>query len=321
MRITRACLAAALATIVLLTRVSLATQESRAETPDADHSEVIRLWSGDAPGAKGADPADIPTLTIFRPTSPAANGAAVIVCPGGGYSGLAAHEGKPVAQWLNTLGVTSFVLKYRLGPKYHHPAMLQDVSRAVRMVRSSATQWQLDPSRIGVIGFSAGGHLVSTAVTHFDAGDAYAQDAVDRVSSRPDFGILVYPVITLSGPYAHAGSRRNLLGDHPSDELVDSLSSEKQVRDDTPPCFLVHTSTDKVVPFQNSLMFAEALRLHHVPVELHVFDHGAHGFGLGGKDPVLSQWPGLCAKWMGYHGWLSPGGESRATTSERKSKP
>lgn len=321
MRITGACLAAAFAAIVLLTRASLATQESRAETPDADHPEVIRLWNGDAPGAKGTDPADIPTLTVFRPESPVANGAAVIVCPGGGYSGLAAHEGKPIAQWLNTLGVASFVLKYRLGPKYHHPAMLQDVSRAVRMVRSAAPKWHLDPSRIGVIGFSAGGHLVSTAVTHFDAGDADAQDAIDRVSSRPDFGILIYPVITLSGPYAHAGSRRNLLGDHPSDELVDSLSSEKQVRDDTPPCFLVHTSTDKVVPFQNSLMFTEALRQHHVPVELHVFDHGAHGFGLGGKDPVLNQWPGLCAKWMEYHGWLSPGGTSRTTTSEGKSKP
>ena len=270
--------------------------------PDA----VVRLWEGDAPGAQGNEDKDVPTLTIFKPAAGKANGAAVVVCPGGGYSGLAAHEGKPVAEWLNRIGVTGLVLKYRLGPRYHHPAMLNDVNRAVRMIRSHADEWKIDPARIGVLGFSAGGHLTSTAVTHFDAGDEKSPDPVERVSSRPDFGVLIYPVITLEGQYAHAGSRRNLLGDNPGPDLVDSLSNEKQVTEKTPPCFLVHTSTDAGVPFQNSLMFADALRKHKVPVELHVFDHGPHGFGLGLNDPAIRQWPDLCAKWMEYHGWLKP---------------
>lgn len=283
-----------------------AAQQAPPHPADAGQAEVIRLWDNDAPGAKGSEPTDIPTLTVFRAESDKANGAAVIVCPGGGYAGLAPHEGKPVAQWLNTVGVAGFVLKYRLGPKYHHPVMLEDVSRAIRLVRSRAREWELDPDRIGVLGFSAGGHLASTAVTHFDKGNAEAKDPIDRVSSRPTFGVLIYPVITLEGPYSHGGSRRNLLGDNPPPELIDSLSSQKQVTDDTPPCFLVHTSTDTGVPFENSLMFAEALNKHHVPVELHVFDHGPHGFGLGTNDPVLRQWPDLCAKWMEHHGWLKP---------------
>jgi acetyl esterase/lipase len=185
--------------------------------------------------------------------------------------------------------------------------MMYDVNRAVRMMRSHATEWGVDTHRVGVLGFSAGGHLTSTAVTHFDPGNPDAVDPVDRFSSRPTFGVLIYPVITLQGDSAHMGSRRNLLGDDPSNELVDFMSSEKRVTSDTPPCFLVHTSTDTVVPFENSLMFAEALRKHKVSVELHVFDHGAHGFGLGGNDAGLNQWPGLCAKWMGLHGWLGTG--------------
>lgn len=270
----------------------------------ADAGVVLRLWQGDAPGAQGASDADVPTLTLYLPGGRSASGAAVVVCPGGGYHGLAPHEGKPVAEWLNTLGVTAFVLKYRLGPRYHHPVEMADVNRAIRTVRARADELKLDPKRIGVLGFSAGGHLASTAVTHFDDGIADAPDPVDRASSRPDFGVLIYPVITMTGPFTHRGSRAYLLGDSPADELVELMSSEKQVTDRTPPCFLVHTATDAAVPFQNSLMFAEAMRKHHVPVELHVFDHGAHGFGLGGKDAVLSQWPGLCAKWMESHGWL-----------------
>jgi acetyl esterase/lipase len=263
----------------------------------------MRLWPGAAPGALGEAPADIPTLTVYLPSGHA-NGAAVVVCPGGGYGGLAPHEGQPIAEWLNTLGVTGFVLKYRLGPKYHHPVMMEDVNRAVRTVRAGAKEWHLDPNRIGIIGFSAGGHLTSTAVTHFDDGKPDAEDPVERVSSRPDFGMLIYPVITMTDPFTHHGSRKNLLGEQPTEELVDLMSNEKQVTDKTPPCFLVHTATDTVVPFQNSLMFAEALAKHHVPVELHIFDHGRHGFGLGGKDESLSEWPGLCAKWMESHGWL-----------------
>jgi acetyl esterase/lipase len=271
---------------------------------DRKPDQVLRLWEGDAPGALGKEDRDIPTLTVFRPSPDKANGAAVVVCPGGGYAGLAPHEGKPVAEWLNNIGVTGFVLKYRLGPRYHHPAMMNDVNRAVRMVRADAADWQINPDRIGVLGFSAGGHLTSTAVTHFDAGDSSASDPVDRVSSRPDFGVLIYPVITLQGPVAHAGSRKNLLGDNPPQELVESLSNQTQVTEKTPPCFLVHTSTDTGVPFENSLIFAEALHKHKVPVELHVFDHGPHGFGLGANDPVLRQWPDLCATWMEHHGWL-----------------
>ena len=295
------------ATAALLLLSAPAVMAQREVPIDDRHADaVVRLWEGDGPGTKGNEDRDIPTLTIFKPEAGKANGAAVVICPGGGYGGLAPHEGKPVAEWLNHIGVTGLVLKYRLGPRYHHPAMLNDVNRAVRMVRSHAEEWKINPQRIGVLGFSAGGHLTSTAVTHFDAGDENAPDPVDRVSSRPDFGVLIYPVITFEGPYAHAGSRRNLLGDEPSPELVELLSNEKQVTEKTPPCFLVHTSTDRGVPFQNSLMFADALRKHKVPVELHVFDHGDHGFGLGLTNPGLRQWPDLCAKWMEYHGWLKP---------------
>lgn len=295
--------------LLCATAALVKARESKPDMHEPHEKSVIRLWESDAPGAQGKEDADIPTLTIFRPERP--NGAAVVVCPGGGYGGLAAHEGKPVAQWLNTLDVTGLVLKYRLGPKYHHPVEMGDVLRAIRLVRSHATDWKIDPRRIGVLGFSAGGHLASTAVTHFDAGNPDTADPIDRVSSRPDFGVLIYPVITLEGPKTHVGSRRNLLGDSPSQELLDLLSNQKQVTDQTPPCFLVHSSADRVVPFENSLMFAEALARHHVPVELHVFDHGPHGFGLGGDDPVLNQWPALCARWMQFHGWLKPAIEER----------
>lgn len=289
---------------LLFAATTARAQQTPANVPPTDARTVLRLWKGDAPGAQGTADADIPTLTLFVPDPAKANGAAVVVCPGGGYHGLAAHEGKPVAEWLNTLGVTAFVLKYRLGPKYHHPVEMEDVNRAIRTVRARSAEWKLDPKRIGVLGFSAGGHLASTAVTHFDDGKPDADDPIERASSRPDFGVLIYPVITMTDPFAHHGSRTNLLGDSPSDELIELMSNEKQVTDKTPPCFLVHTATDKVVPFQNSLMFAEAMQKHRIPVELHVFDHGAHGFGLGGKDPILSEWPALCAKWMQSHGWL-----------------
>jgi len=293
--------------VVLLTAASLCLIQAAPTQPTsmpAEEPTVLRLWESDAPGAQGSAPADIPTLTVFRPAQEKMNGAAVVVCPGGGYGVLAAHENRPIAEWLNSIGITSFVLKYRLGPRYHHPVMMEDVNRAIRTVRARAKDWAIDPNRIGIIGFSAGGHLASTAVTHFGAGTTDAPDPVERVSSRPDFGMLIYPVITMTDPFAHRGSRKNLLGDEPAQELIDFMSSEKQVTDQTPPCFLVHTSTDAAVPLQNSLMFVDAMEKHHVPVELHVFDHGPHGIGLGGTDPELSQWPGLCAMWMAHHGWL-----------------
>lgn len=270
-------------------------------------SQPLRLWEGEAPGAMGTEAADIPTLTVYAPAPDKANGAAVVVCPGGGYGGLADHEGKPIAEWLTSLGVTGVVLKYRLGPKYHHPVEMGDVARAIRTVRSHAADWGIDPHRVGVLGFSAGGHLASTAATHFDAGSASATDPIDRVSSRPDVAILIYPVITFSDPFTHAGSRHNLLGDNPSPDLITLLSNEKQVTAQTPPCFLVHGTDDTVVPAENSLMFALACRKAGVPVELHLYEHGPHGFGLGGSDPVLSAWPGSCAKWLEHRGFLKKG--------------
>ncbi len=267
---------------------------------------TVRLWEGDAPGALGKADPDVPTLTVYLPPAGKANGAAVVVCPGGGYGGLAAHEGKPIAEWLNTLGVTGFVLKYRLAPQYHHPAMMNDVNRAIRYVRAHAANWSLDPHRIGVLGFSAGGHLASTAATHYDKGDPNAADAVERVSSRPDLAVLVYAVITMTHPYTHDGSRQNLLGKDPDEALVNLMSNEKQVTPDTPPTFLLHTADDPVVPVENSLIFAMACHKAKVPVELHIFPHGPHGIGLGGNDPVLSSWPGLCAAWFKARGFLQP---------------
>lgn len=262
----------------------------------------IVLWPGGAPGAAGNEPLDIPTLTPYLPPKEKVTGAAIIVCPGGGYTHLADHEGRPVAEWLNSLGITAFVLKYRLGPRYHHPAPLQDAARAIRLVRARAGAWRLDPQRIGILGFSAGGHVASTAGTHFDSGNPSAADLIDRESSRPNLMILIYAVITMRGK-GHAGSRLNLLGANPSTELVALLSNEEQVTKETPPTFLVHTMTDATVPVENSLLFVSALRKAGVPFELHLYERGPHGFGLGEKDPILATWPARCADWLKLHGF------------------
>jgi acetyl esterase/lipase len=239
--------------------------------------------------------------------------ASAVVCPGGGYGMLAVeHEGKQVAEWLNSLGAAAFILKYRLGPRYHHPAMLEDAGRAIRTVRAGADRWSLDPHKIAIMGFSAGGHLASTAGTHFDAGKSDAENPIERVSSRPDRLILVYPVIALATPFGHTGSLRNLLGDNPSHELVESLSNERQVTKETPPTFLAHTNADKGVPAENSMLFALALRKAGVPVELHLFERGQHGLGLGGgtaqfkiaPDPAFQMWPKLCETWLKNQGFL-----------------
>src|SRR5437763_16132261 len=191
------------------------------------------LWPNGAPAALGMEPTDTPTITRFDPPAGKASGAAMVVCPGGGYGFLASHEGPTVAEWLNTLGVTAFVLKYRLGPKYHHPVELGDAQRAIRTARATAEEWKLDPHRIGIMGFSAGGHLTSSACTHFDDGNTSSSDPIERVSCRPDLGVMVYPVITFTEPFGHMGSRTNLLGTNPSKELIDLLSSEKQVTSKT----------------------------------------------------------------------------------------
>lgn len=263
----------------------------------------IPLWPNGAPGAKGTLPEDIPSLQLYQPPAAKASPSAIIVCPGGGYRALAPHEGHDVALWLNGIGITAFVLKYRLGPKYAHPAMMLDALRAIRFVRSSAALWKIDPARIGIMGFSAGGHLASTAATHFDSGDPNAVDPIDKSSSRPDLLILGYPVITMTTPHAHGGSRKNLIGENPTQDLIDLMSNEKQVTDKTPPTFLFHTEDDKAVTVENSLLFAAALRNARVPYELHVYQTGRHGVGLAKDNPALKTWPNLLENWLRSHGF------------------
>jgi len=267
-------------------------------------TETIVLWPAGAPGALGREDADRPTLTVYRAEKPV--GTAVIVCPGGGYATLAMdHEGRQVAEWLNSLGITAFVLKYRHGPRYRHPAPLEDAQRAVRLVRARAAEFRTAPDRIGIWGFSAGGHLASTAGTHFDAGNPNATDPIERASSRPDFMILAYPVISFTADCVHKGSRRNLLGDNPDPALLENLSNEKQVTAQTPPTFLFHTTEDKGVPAENSILFYLALRKAGVPAELHVYERGRHGVGLAPNDPVLSSWPARLADWLRVRGLLA----------------
>jgi len=268
---------------------------------------VIPLWVNGAPGALGATPADQPEMTPYLPPAGTANGTAVVIFPGGGYQHLAMdHEGSAIANWLAGLGVTTFVVKYRLGPAYHHPTMIGDAQRAIRIARARAAEWNVDPRRLGIIGFSAGGHLASTAGTHFDAGNSASTDPIERASSRPDFELLIYPVITMRDSVTHGGSRLNLLGKQPTPELVQLLSNELQVTRETPPTFLVHSTDDRTVPVQNSLLFYEALKRNGVPVEMHVFEHGGHGYGMAPKDPALAIWTALCENWMRRHGWLTP---------------
>lgn len=269
---------------------------------------VIPLWEGRAPGALGDEPADRPTLTYFPARGgPGGTGTAVVVAPGGGYGALAMnHEGRQVANFLNGLGVSAFVLQYRLGPRYRHPVELGDAQRAIRLVRARAAEFNLQTDRIGMMGFSAGGHLTSSAGTHFDAGNASAADPVDRVSSRPDFLVLGYPVIALGKPYTHMGSQRNLLGDNPPASLIAELSSEQRVTAQTPPTFLFHTTADTGVPAENSIVFYQALVRAGVPAEMHIFATGPHGVGLAMGDPALGEWPGLLANWLRGRGLLTP---------------
>jgi acetyl esterase/lipase len=266
--------------------------------------ETVLLWNKGAPGALGDADTDRPSITIFRATG--AGGTSVIVAPGGGYRNLSMDkEGRQVASWFNAMGVTAYVLKYRLGPRYHHPIELGDAQRAIRLVRSRATQLGIAADRIGMMGFSAGGHLTATAGTHFDDGNRDASDSIDRVSSRPDFLILAYPVISFDPAIAHKGSEQNLLGDNPEQKLVQELSDELQVTAKTPPTFLFHTNADTTVPAENSVRFYLALRQAKVPAEMHIFQNGPHGVGLDLGDPVLSQWPTLLVNWLRGRGLLS----------------
>ncbi|HEX5105264.1 MAG TPA: alpha/beta hydrolase [Pirellulaceae bacterium] len=262
------------------------------------------LWPKGAPGALGEEAKDKPTLIIYLPEKP--NGCGIVVCPGGGYGGLAMdHEGHQIGQWLNENGIAAFICDYRhRGKGYGHPAPLQDAQRAIRTVRARAEEFGVKPDKIGILGFSAGGHLTSTAVTHFDSGDASSDDPVMKVSSRPDFGVLCYPVIAFEQPFTHKGSQKNLLGENAAPELVKSLSNEQQVTDQTPPCFLWHTYEDTGVPPQNSVVFYRALLDHKVPSELHVYEKGRHGVGLAKDIPGTSAWPGACMAWLKGRGMI-----------------
>lgn len=298
--------------VLLLTSVSITFAQATA--PSAP--QVIPIWPEGVPGAiANAKPeieeeggrisnVQVPTLTAYPAAAGLANGTAVVVCPGGGYVRLAfEHEGDAVAKWLNSLGVSAFVLKYRL-KEYGHPAPLRDVLRAIRLVRSQAATWKIEPSRIGVIGFSAGGHLASSAATLFDAPEGRTGAALDGVSARPDFAILVYPVISLKPPYYHSGSKVNLVGERAPADLVDHLCTDVQVTKDTSPTFLVHGGTDATVPVENSVLFYSALRRAGVPAEMHLYQEGPHGIGLRPGYGPMSEWPARCAEWMKQRGLL-----------------
>lgn len=264
------------------------------------------LWPDGAPLEKQfagteSDPARS-TLDHY-PASCWTTGSAVIICPGGGYGLLATgHEGQLVAKWFNEQGVVAFVLRYRHAPEYHYPAPVLDVQRAIRYVRFHAKEYGINPTMIGIMGFSAGGHLASTAATHFDAGDPVATDPIDRVSCRPDFTILCYPVISFVEPYSNWGSRLNFFGtNNPPEELAIQFSNERQVKTNTPPTFLFHTDADTDVPAENSIAFYLALRKASVPAELHIYRTGRHGGDLWQGDPLLGEWPRQTARWM--HGF------------------
>ena len=284
-------------------------------TKAVDSHQVELLWPNGAPGAKGTADGDKPSLTIYLPEKEKATGAAVVIFPGGGYGHLAMdHEGHQIAQWLNSIGVAGFIVKYRhrnSGAGYGHPAPIQDAQRAIRMVRSRAKEWGVDPGRIGIIGFSAGGHLASTAGTHFNTRYSEPVDEIDQSSCRPDFMILMYPVISFTEWYTHKGSMVNLLGKNPDKDLIESFSNEKQVTSETPPTFLVHADDDKVVPAENSVAFYLALRKAGVPAEMHIYEKGGHGFGPGIGKGACSSWMARCADWMKGRGLLDKMSEQK----------
>ncbi|GIO63488.1 alpha/beta hydrolase [Paenibacillus cineris] len=260
-----------------------------------DSKQRIPLWEDVPLGQSGPENEGCPSITpyLLEGEGPFPM---MVVCPGGGYVMRADHEGEPIALWLNSIGVSAVVLNYRVSPN-RHPVPLGDAQRAIRTVRSLAADWNIDPARVGILGFSAGGHLASTAGTHFDAGQADAEDPVERESSRPDLQVLCYPVISF-GPYTHEGSKYSLLGEEPDAELVQYLSNETRVTPDTPPAFIWHTADDGAVPAENSLLFALALSREKIPYALHVFEAGRHGLGLAEEEEAVKAWPDLCATWL-----------------------
>jgi len=257
------------------------------------------LWPDGAPGAVGDEDADKPTLTVYLPEPSKASGTGVVVFPGGGYGSVCMDkEGSAVAEWFRERGVATFVVRYRVAPKYHHPTPLMDAQRAIRTVRARAAEWGVNSSKIGTMGFSAGGHLTSCTGTMFDKSDAKATNPTERQSCRPDFMVLCYPVISTTAPCTHIGSRRNLLGENPDPKLVEQMSTEKRVTSETPPTFLMHTDADRGVPSENSVLFYLALRKASVPAEMHIYAPGDHGVGMAPDHPVLSNWPKQLEVWM-----------------------
>jgi len=278
---------------------------------------ILPLWNDSVPNYRKSDEKEIrnqddilgiskvqnPDITVYLPAARHATGQAVVICPGGGYWALAYDwEGTDIARWLNSKGIAGIVLKYRLPTSksnivpYLSP--LLDAKRAMRLTRWHASEWNIDTARIGIMGFSAGGHLASTLGTHFDYGDPGATDPVDRISSRPDFMILIYPVISFTQKFTHTGSKNALLGEKPDPELVKYYSNELQVRDDTPPTFLVHAGDDDGVPVTNSLAFYQALYAKGIPAEMHIYPKGGHGFSLAIGQGPLEHWTDCCIEWL-----------------------
>jgi acetyl esterase/lipase len=282
-------------------------------------NKILPLWEGDPPNYRETgevtiwDTSDIvrvrlvqqPDIAVFLPSKKNATGEAVIICPGGGYHILAYDwEGSDIARWLNSHGIAAFVLKYRLpGSKSNvvpYKSPLMDAQRAMRLVRHHANAWNVDAGKIGIMGFSAGGHLASTLSTHFDAGDPSNDDPVEQMSCRPDFSVLVYPVVSFTADFAHAGSHKTLLGEDADDELVRHFSNELQVTEETPPAILIHSGDDKVVPVENSIAYYEALLENRIAAELHVYPYGGHGFSLAIGQGHLSTWPNRVIEWINY---------------------
>lgn len=262
------------------------------ETEIRDRANILRISK-----------VQTPTLEVYLPDPQIATGEAIVICPGGGYAILAyEHEGTEIARWWADRGVAGLVLKYRLptSAAQIEPRLspLLDAQRALRLARHHAADWNINPERVGIMGFSAGGHLAATASVHYDAGDPTADDPVDRLSSRPDFSMLIYPVISFTEPFRHSGSRRNLIGPEPTAELIEHYSNELQVTADTPPAILIHAQDDRSVPVENSFVYAEALRRHDIPTEVVVYPVGGHGFGLRQEPAVIRDWIERCAAWL-----------------------
>jgi acetyl esterase/lipase len=282
-----------------LTLVLFCGLQCAAQTAAAAPQRTL-LWPDGAPGARGSAPEDQPSLTLYLPDKPPT--AAVVICPGGGYSHLAVDkEGTRIARLLNSFGLAAFVLEYRLGPAYRYPAPFDDASRAMRYARSRAREFHIARDKIGIMGFSAGGHLASTVGTHFDEGDATSADPIERESNRPDFMVLIYPVIKPAGKAA-ASSFGFLLGEHPDPALTQRLSNDSQVTAKTPPTFLVHADDDRAVLPENSVAFYLALKQAGVAAELHVYRAGGHGFGLAVDKPALATWTSHLAEWLSAQG-------------------